>query len=168
MPEGDAAVKPDVKVKAEVLPSGETKPSMDNISWVCVGFFAVLLGGCIFAYIRAKDNIYEDLLVGIVLVLTQYLMMSMCAVAVVGMIMGRPRWWARPYCTGFIGFGDGSAEKVGAEIAMEKAGMVSFSKDLYFDSTKWVKVRPSSAAANPPAPVATPTPLSAQHEPAGG
>ena len=66
----------------------------------------------------------------------------MCFISALGWLFGRKRWWAGPYCTGFIGFGDGSAAEVPPEKALTSLGIATVSEDLYFDAKKWTKRDP--------------------------
>ena len=137
-----------------------------KVSWVCVGFFVLMLVLCVYAYtdvnlkqelttvesnnkttvfdetFSEKNGVYMNLVVGVVLVFTQYCMLAMCIIGLVGKLFGRKRWWAGPYCTGFIGFGDGSADKVPPERLLTSWGIATVSEDLYFDAKKWTKKDP--------------------------
>ena len=66
----------------------------------------------------------------------------MCFISAMGWLFGRKRWWAGPYCTGFIGFGDGSAAEVPPERLLKSWGISTVSEDLYFDAKKWTPKEP--------------------------
>ena len=131
-----------------------------KVSWVCVGFVALNMALCGYAYVDVntvkksndttveeetfseENGVYVNLVIGIVLVFTQYCLVAMCFLSLVGWLFGRKRWWAGPYCTGFIGFGDGSAEQVPPEKLLTSWGISTVSEDLYFDAKKWTKKDP--------------------------
>lgn len=69
-------------------------------------------------------------IVALLCVILQVLLLHMMLVSLLGWLIGRERWWAGPYLTGFLGFGDGNAMPSGLEIMLEKAGMHSVCKDL--------------------------------------
>eukprot|EP00966_Prymnesium_polylepis_P123742 2861503-Prymnesium_polylepis.1 len=49
-----------------------------------------------------------------------------------GWDFGRKRWWAGPFLTGILGFGDGSAPPRGVEKFLLRFGITSSSEDLYY------------------------------------
>jgi len=114
-------------------------PHRDELSYACCGLVLLLIvmTAVSAAYTSAAGGVTEDLVWGILLTLSQYLLGAIVAASIYGWIVGRDRWWAGPYCSGFIGFGDGSAAPPGAEAQMEKWGMKSASPDLYFDAGRW-------------------------------
>eukprot|EP00966_Prymnesium_polylepis_P049123 1136693-Prymnesium_polylepis.3 len=61
-----------------------------------------------------------------------YLVLSIFATAFVSWDVGRKRWWAGPYLTGMLSFGDGSAPIVGLEKWLLKFGITSACEDMYF------------------------------------
>ena len=138
----------------------KNKKWYQKVSWVCVGFALGLVALCAYAYVDVnsidtadqkteegetfseQNGVYVNLVVGVILVFTQYCLLAMCTIGIVGKIFGRKRWWAGPYCTGFIGFGDGSATPVAPERLLTKWGISTVSEDLYFDAKKWTKKDP--------------------------
>ena len=129
-------------------------------SWACVAFVVLNLVLCGYAYVDVntikksndttveedtfseENGVYVNLVVGVILVFTQYCLVAMCFLSFVGFLFGRKRWWAGPYCTGFIGFGDGSASEVPPERLLTSWGISTVSEDLYFDAKKWTKQEP--------------------------
>ena len=138
----------------------DDKKWYQKVSWVCVAFVVILAGLCGYAYVDVntvkksnattveeetfseENGVYVNLVVGVVLVFTQYCLVAMCFLSFVGYLFGRKRWWAGPYCTGFIGFGDGSASEVPPERLLTSWGISTVSEDLYFDAKKWTKQEP--------------------------
>ena len=138
----------------------DDKKWYQKVSWVCVAFVVILAGLCGYAYVDVntvkksnattveeetfseENGVYVNLVVGVVLVFTQYCLVAMCFLSFVGYLFGRKRWWAGPYCTGFIGFGDGSADQVPPERLLTSWGISTVSEDLYFDTKKWNKKEP--------------------------
>ena len=156
-----ASAKEATPADVEAVVQQSEQPCHKKVSWPCVGIAISLVIVMAFAYSYTSDSIYDDLLVGVALVLTQYLLMSMVFIGVVGWALDRDRWWAGPYCSGFIGFGDGSAAEVAPEKVMVKWGMSTVAKDLYFDSSKWTKARSPRHDPNaPPHPNMRPARLS--------
>ena len=119
-------------------------PRRDELSYACCCLlvFLVVMTTLSAAYTVSAGGVTEDLFWGILLTVSQYLLGAIVAASIYGWIVGRDRWWAGPYCSGFIGFGDGSAAPPGAEAQMERWGMKSASPDLYFDAGKWAQRDP--------------------------
>ena len=61
-----------------------------------------------------------------------WLAFSMLATMAIGYDFGRHRFWAGPFLTGTLGFGDGSAPPTFAERVLLSVGMTSASENLYF------------------------------------
>lgn len=91
------------------------------------------------AYCNEQDAVADVLrhgpggfVVALLCVIVQVLLMHILLVSLLGYITGRERWWAGPYMTGFLGFGDGAAMASGLEVVLGKGGVHSVCKDLYF------------------------------------
>ena len=162
---GSLAVQQAVQV-VKVLQHDEDMDDSDKkwyqkVSWVCIGFVMLLAVLCGYAYVDVntvkttkadnvtveetlseENGVYVNLVVGVILVFTQYCLLAMCFLSFVGWLFGRKRWWAGPYCTGFIGFGDGSAAEVPPERLLKSWGISTVSEDLYFDAKKWTPKEP--------------------------
>ena len=165
---GSVAVQQAVQV-VKVLQHDEDMDDSDKkwyqkVSWVCIGFVMLLAVLCGYAYVDVntvkttkadnvtveetlseENGVYVNLVVGVILVFTQYCLLAMCFLSFVGWLFGRKRWWAGPYCTGFIGFGDGSAAEVPPERLLKSWGISTVSEDLYFDE----EVDPEGATGAP-------------------
>ena len=61
-----------------------------------------------------------------------YILLSLLATAAFGWLAGRARWTSGPWCTGYIGAGDGSLQPGLIESVMILAGFPSAAPDLYY------------------------------------